>query len=1007
MADGSPVPSTRPHAPLNAAPTAGGASDGAAAGAASAAGAVVAATGGLSTDGLATGGRATGVRVTDGRAADKGATEVLARTRDAYVRLEADFRLVAVNPAAERALGRAAVDLLGRTHWEAFPASVGTPVEAAYRRLMAEGGEAHLTHHYVGEGYDRHLEIDAYGTVPSDAGPAAVDIFWRDITERVRAAEALQAAHAELEARTTQLRTTLDALPTLAWTARADGYIDWYNARWCAYTGTTPEQMEGWGWQRVHDPAVLPQVVARWTASIATGAPFEMTFPLRGADGVFRDFLTRVAPVRDDEGRVVRWVGTNTDLTPEREATRERERLLAEAQAARAELEAHALELELANQQLQEQAAELEATAEELQTTSAHLEEQIEAAERATQALRASEERYALAARATYNAIWDWDLATDALAWSPGIQGLFGHPPEAVPAGATPDGITFWYDHIHPDDRARVLASIHGAIDDPEGDTKGRTDWEEHYRFRRSDGSWAEVLDRGIVARDAAGRAYRMIGAMEDVTRQRVAERALAEQTRLLRTVAENATLALFVMDARQHCAYMNPAAERLTGFTLAELQGKPLHDWIHHTHPDGRPYPLSECPIDQAFPQNMREQGTETFVHKDGSFYPVAFTASPIRDEATGAPVGTIIEVRDIRAERAQAAERERLLVAERAARAAAETAQRAAEEASQAKSQFLATMSHELRTPLNAIGGYAQLLELELHGPITTEQRTALGRVQSAQRRLLALINDVLNFAKLESGKLEYDVQAVDAAAVVREVVPLVEPQFAMQGLTLTVTLPTAHGAPVACPVWADREKLGQVLVNLLSNAAKFTEPVDPRTGAPGRVTVDLARRAGYAPTSGEPTPDEPTPDEAAFADAASADVVFLRVRDTGVGIPREKQEAIFEPFVQVRSGYAQATEGTGLGLAISRDLARGMGGDLRVRSTPGEGSTFTVTLRRVVDAAGQPTDRRTHDERREGDERRGGHDRRQETSAERSGDERSGDERAGEALAGEEPA
>ena len=137
---------------------------------------------------------------------------------------------------------------------------------------------------------------------------------------------------------------------------------------------------------------------------------------------------------------------------------------------------------------------------------------------------------------------------------------------------------------------------------------------------------------------------------------------ARADQlSRQLETIAENATLALFIMDERQFCTYMNPAAERLTGYTLPEVQGRPLHDVVHHTRPDGSPYPLEECPIDRAFPQDMREQGEEVFVHRDGHFYPVAFTASPIRDG--GRTVGTIIEVRDIGGEKRAAAEHQRLL--------------------------------------------------------------------------------------------------------------------------------------------------------------------------------------------------------------------------------------------------------------------------------------------------------------------------------------------------------
>jgi signal transduction histidine kinase len=198
-----------------------------------------------------------------------------------------------------------------------------------------------------------------------------------------------------------------------------------------------------------------------------------------------------------------------------------------------------------------------------------------------------------------------------------------------------------------------------------------------------------------------------------------------------------------------------------------------------------------------------------------------------------------------------------------------------------------------------------------------VTGEQHAALGRVARAQQHLLGLINDILNFAKLESGRVEYDLQALDVAEVVAEVAPLVEPQLTAREIGLEVAIPP--GVPA---VWADREKLRQVVLNLLSNAAKFTD-------SGGLVRVDVARRAG-AENSG--------------------DGVYLRVTDTGVGVPREKQEAIFEPFVQVRADRARLHEGTGLGLAISRDLARGMRGDLAVESAPGTGSTFTLSLPRA---------------------------------------------------------
>ncbi len=251
--------------------------------------------------------------------------------------------------------------------------------------------------------------------------------------------------------------------------------------------------------------------------------------------------------------------------------------------------------------------------------------------------------------------------------------------------------------------------------------------------------------------------------------------------------------------------------------------------------------------------------------------------------------------------AERSAHAERERALAESERARADAERANRA-------KSDFLAVMSHELRTPLNAIGGYAELLSLEIHGPVTGAQREDLSRIQRSQRHLLGLINELLTFARLESGTLRYDITAVLAADVVGAVEGLIVPQARARALTLDV-----RAASAALAVRADPERLRQVLLNLLSNAVKFTEPG-------GHVTLSCEARGG----------------QAAFA-----------VRDTGIGIPTDQLERIFEPFVQVRGGLTRPHDGTGLGLSISRELARAMGGDLRAESRVGIGSTFTITL------------------------------------------------------------
>jgi signal transduction histidine kinase len=252
-----------------------------------------------------------------------------------------------------------------------------------------------------------------------------------------------------------------------------------------------------------------------------------------------------------------------------------------------------------------------------------------------------------------------------------------------------------------------------------------------------------------------------------------------------------------------------------------------------------------------------------------------------------------------------ALAVERARLFDAERAARAEAEGANRA-------KAEFLATMSHELRTPLNAIGGYAELMEMGIRGPVTDMQVEDLRRVQSSQRHLLGLVNEVLNYARIETGTVRYEFADVPLAALVASVQPLVAPQLAAKGIAFSAT--TCDPAPVA---HADREKVRQVLVNLLSNAIKFT--------APGG-QVDVACE---------------------HVDAADGARVAIRVRDTGIGIAPAELGRVFEPFVQVNASLTRTHDGTGLGLAISRDLARGMRGDLTAESTPGVGSVFTLVL------------------------------------------------------------
>jgi signal transduction histidine kinase len=245
-------------------------------------------------------------------------------------------------------------------------------------------------------------------------------------------------------------------------------------------------------------------------------------------------------------------------------------------------------------------------------------------------------------------------------------------------------------------------------------------------------------------------------------------------------------------------------------------------------------------------------------------------------------------------------------------ASRKALEEQKRHAEEASTAKSDFLTTMSHELRTPLNAIGGYVDLIEMGLRGPVTEAQRRDIERIKASQQHLLGLISAVLDLARVEAGKVNYETSTVAVDPFLAGIDALVAPQAALKSVTLEYIECDQRLA-----VLGDREKLRQILLNLLSNAIRHTPPG-------GRVMLSAEDRGGR---------------------------VAIVIEDTGPGIPADKREAIFEPFVQLDRSLTKGHEGLGLGLAISRDLARGMTGDLFVEPRGGGGARFVLTLRRGI--------------------------------------------------------
>jgi PAS domain S-box-containing protein len=421
----------------------------------------------------------------------------------------------------------------------------------------------------------------------------------------------------------------------------------------------------------------------------------------------------------------------------------------------------------------------------------------------------------------------------------------------------------------------------------------------------------------------------------------------------LLRLLVESVTdYAIFLLDEHGYVRSWNAGAARLKGYTESEIIGK--HFSIFYTQPDveaGKP--ASELQV-AAKTGRVEDEGWR--LRRDGSRFWANVVITALRDKSTGALVGFAKITRDL-TERRKAEEQARELAAETAAReeaerisvhlaevseqlqqqaveleaqseearclteeleeaneqlqreaTEAELARTEAEAANRAKTEFLAVMSHELRTPLNAIAGYAELLRMGLRGPVTPEQIEDLDRITRSERTLLSLINDILNFARLEAAKVKFANERVPLRALLGDLEALVAPQLRAKQLRFHV-----GDCDEALAAQGDADKVRQIILNLLSNAVKFTR-------AEGKIWLDCA---------------------------AEGETVRVSVRDNGVGIPEEKLHAVFEPFVQLDRSLTNVGEGSGLGLAISRDLARGMGGDLVAESTIGVGSTFILSL------------------------------------------------------------
>ncbi len=501
--------------------------------------------------------------------------------------------------------------------------------------------------------------------------------------------------------------------------------------------------------------------------------------------------------------------------------------------------------------------------------------------------LRETQERLALAANAAQIGIFDWNVLTGEVAWTQQHDVLFGYPPSATTI--TQHGYRDWADRLHPDDLPGIEEQIRRCISE-------RTLYQVEYRIIRPDGSLRWVAGQGRAYYDAEGTATRMLGTVMDITDRKRAEESLHESEERLRLATKATNDVIWDWDIVHDSQRWNEAGRAVFGWSDIVEHPQTAEWWLQRVHPED--HARVEEGFRAVFESRDRHYWRDEyrFLKTDGTYGFVLDRGYVMRNDKGDAVrmIGAMLDL----TERKQA-EKE------------LQRAKSAAEAANRAKSEFLSNMSHELRTPMTAVLGFSDVLlmspELSL-----SERRDFLVAIQNNGKALLGLIDDILDLSRIEADRLTLAKADCPLRQIVDGVIAAVQFQAEQKGLRLDVD----YQFPLPETIHTDAARLRQVLVNLVGNAVKFTS----QGGV--RITIGCRRKAD------------------------GTGQMRFAVSDTGIGIPADKLEGLFQAFMQVDASLNRRFGGSGLGLAISRRLAMALGGDIEVASQSGQGSTFTLT-------------------------------------------------------------
>ncbi|RYZ30998.1 MAG: PAS domain S-box protein [Chitinophagaceae bacterium] len=456
-----------------------------------------------------------------------------------------------------------------------------------------------------------------------------------------------------------------------------------------------------------------------------------------------------------------------------------------------------------------------------------------------------------------------------------------------------------WLDAIVEEDRQLAVDNFYFAF-------QKRKFFEMDFRIRRKDGEtrWCTASGSPFYTSDGKFEGY--AGSLVDITDRKEAEQKLESQNVLISTITNNTFQAMLMMNDKQRCTYMNPAAELMTGYKLEEVQEKPLHYYIHHTKPDGSHFPIEECPIDRALPTKSQTQGEDVFVHKDGHFYPVAFVASPIIEN--GVPKGTVIEVRDTTEEKRLQEELRRKEVRDKEV-LELKVKERTAdlERSNYELLQFASVASHDLKEPLRKISIFSNLLK-DKHGEsLESASQRYLENIIQSSGRMSNLIDDLLTFSRLSQTNIEF--HPVDLNELLKGIVHDLEIPIQEKGATINISN--------MCVVDGISLQLGQVFQNLISNSLKFSRPNEASV-------INI--------TSGISTIN-------------SEQWCIIHYQDNGIGFKQEYAGKIFEIFQRLHT--REKYEGTGVGLSIVKKIITQHNGDIKAFGEEGKGARFEISL------------------------------------------------------------